>query len=187
MTEHAEGLIATSGCLASEIPRLVSSATDDEGVRDLIGWYQEVFGAENFFLELQAHDIPALHHLNRWFCDYRRSGHSAVQLVATNDVHYVNEGDADVHDTLLCIQTGSLKTEPDRMRMEPFNSYYLKSAAEMRAGFADLPTELIDEAFANSAQDCRHDRHRSRAQGLPLARFPAAARLRRAPLPASPD
>jgi len=150
MAAHAEGLIATSGCLAAEIPRLIDGAADDDGARELIGWYQEVFGAENFFLELQGHDIPALHQLNRWLCEYRRSGHSAAQLLATNDVHYVYEDDAEAHDTLLCIQTSSLKAEPDRMKMEPFNSYYLKSAAEMRAGFADLPPELIDEAFANS-------------------------------------
>ncbi len=149
MAAHAEGIIATSGCLASEIPRRVADG-DDAGARDLIGWYQDVFGAENFYLELQGHDIPALETLNRWLCDYRKSGHSAVQLVATNDVHYVQHGDADAHDTLLCIQTSALKSESDRMRMEPFNSYYLKSAAEMRAGFAAAPPELIDEAFANS-------------------------------------
>ncbi len=149
MAAHAEGIIATSGCLAAEIPRLLASG-DERGAREQIGWYQEVFGAENFFLELQGHDIEALQGLNRWLCEYRRSGHSAVQLLATNDVHYVNQGDADAHDTLLCIQTSSLKSDLDRMRMEPFNSYYLKSAAEMRAGFAGLPPELIDEAFANS-------------------------------------
>jgi DNA polymerase-3 subunit alpha len=149
MAAHADGIIATSGCLASEIPRMVANG-DDARARDLIGWYQDVFGAENFYLELQGHDLPALHSLNRWLCEYRRSGHSAVQLVATNDVHYVYENDAEAHDTLLCIQTSALKSEPDRMRMEPFNSYYLKSGAEMRAGFAGLPTELIDEAFANS-------------------------------------
>ncbi len=149
LSRHAEGLIATSGCLAAEIPRLVNSG-DEQLARERIGWYQEIFGSENFFLELQSHDIPALHELNRWLCEYRRSGHSPVQLLATNDVHYVNRDDADAHDTLLCIQTSSLKSEPDRMRMEPFNSYYLKSAAEMRAGFDGLPSELIDEALANS-------------------------------------
>ena len=149
MSAHAEGIIATSGCLASEIPRMVANG-DDGGGRELIGWYQDVFGAENFYLELQGHDLPALHSLNRWLCEYRRSGHSAVQLLATNDVHYVYEDDAEAHDTLLCIQTSALKAEQDRMKMEPFNSYYLKNAAEMRAGFAGLPVELIDEAFANS-------------------------------------
>ncbi len=149
MAAHADGIIATSGCLAAEIPRMVANG-DDKGARELIGWYQDVFGAENFYLELQGHDLPALHQLNRWLCDYRGSGHSDVQLVATNDVHYVYEDDAEAHDTLLCIQTSALKSELDRMKMEPFNSYYLKSAAEMRAGLAALPPELIDEAFANS-------------------------------------
>ncbi len=149
MAAHAEGLIATSGCLAAEIPRLVADG-NEAGARDAIAWYQDVFGAENFYLELQSHDIPALDRLNRWLCDYRAIGHSAVQLLATNDVHYVQRDDAEAHDTLLCIQTSALKSELDRMRMEPFNSYYLKSAAEMRAGFAGAPAEMVDEAFANS-------------------------------------
>ena len=149
MSAHAEGVIATSGCLAAEIPRMVANG-DDQGARDLIGWYQEVFGAENFFLELQAHDLPLLQSLNRWLFDYRMSGHSKVQLLASNDVHYVRERDSDAHDTLLCIQTTALKSDSDRMRMEPFNSYYLKSAAEMRSAFNGAASELIDEAFANS-------------------------------------
>ena len=149
LAAHAEGIIATSGCLAAEIPRLVASG-DERAAREQIGWYQDVFGSENFYLELQSHDIPALHQVNRWLCDYLRSGHSDVQLLATNDVHYVNEDDAEAHDTLLCIQTSSLKSDLDRMKMEPFNSYHLKSAADMRAGFDGLPPELIDEAFANS-------------------------------------
>ncbi|MCY4540356.1 MAG: DNA polymerase III subunit alpha, partial [Chloroflexi bacterium] len=149
MSAHAKGVIATSGCLAAEIPRLVANG-DDQGARDTIGWYQDVFGAENFFLELQAHDLPQLHSLNRWLIDYRKSGHSNVGLLASNDVHYVREGDAEAHDTLLCIQTAALKSDSDRMRMEPFNSYYLKSAREMREAFDGAPPDLIDESFANS-------------------------------------
>ncbi len=149
MSAHAQGIIATSGCLAAEIPRLVANG-DDQGARDMVGWYQDVFGPENFYLELQAHDLPQLHNLNRWLFDYRKSGHSKVGLLASNDVHYVHERDADAHDTLLCIQTTALKSDSDRMRMEPFNSYYLKSAAEMRAAFAGAPADLLDEAFANS-------------------------------------
>ncbi len=149
LAAHAAGLIATSGCLAAEIPHWVE-AGDEQRARDSIGWYQEVFGTENFYLELQNHDLPALQRLNRWLCDYRQSGHSAVQLLATNDVHYVRQNDAEAHDTLLCIQTTALKSERNRMRMEPFSSYYLKTSAEMRAGFAGAPPALIDEAFANS-------------------------------------
>ena len=148
MAAHAEGIVATSGCLAAEIPRMVANG-DDQQARELIGWHQDVFGADNFYLELQNHDLPLLDQVNRWLYDYRQSGHSHVQLLATNDVHYVREGDWDAHDTLLCIQTSALKSEPNRMKMEP-NSYYLKTAEEMRAGFKGAPSELIDEAFANS-------------------------------------
>lgn len=172
LAAHAEGIIATSGCLAAEIPRLVSSG-DERAARQQIGWYQDVFGIENFYLELQGHDIPELAALNRWLCEYRRSGHGAVQLLATNDVHYVNRDDADSHDTLLCIQTSSLKSEPDRMKMEPFNSYFLKSAAEMRAGFKGLPSELIDEAFANSLKIADMTDIDLAPKGYHLPAFPA--------------
>ncbi len=174
MAAHAEGIIATSGCLASEIPRLVADG-DEAAAREQIGWYQEVFGAENFYLELQGHDIPELERVNRWLCDYRRSGHSAVQLVATNDVHYVRRDDADAHDTLLCIQTSSLKSENDRMRMEPFNSYYLKSAEEMRAGFDSAPSELINEAFANSLKIAEMTEIDLNPKGYHLPVFPVPA------------
>ena len=174
LAEHADGIIATSGCLAAEIPRLVADG-DDAAAREQIGWHQEVFGAENFYLELQGHDIPELESLNRWLCDYRRSGHSAVQLLATNDVHYVKKNDADAHDTLLCIQTSALKREVERMRMEPFSSYYLKSAAEMRAGFEGAPPELIDEAFANSLKIAEMTEIDLDPKGYHLPAFPVPA------------
>lgn len=65
LAAHAEGIIATSGCLAAEIPRMVQDGREDEA-RRTIGWYQDVFGKDNFFLELQSHDIPELHTLNKW-------------------------------------------------------------------------------------------------------------------------
>lgn len=149
MAQHAEGIVATSGCLAAEIPRMVETG-DDSKAHDLIGWYQDVFGEDNFYLELQNHNIDQLDILNQWLYDYRQSGHSKVQLVATNDVHYVRKDDWDAHDTLLCIQTGALKSEENRMKMSPIDSYYLKSSEEMRAEFKGAPQAMIDEAFANS-------------------------------------
>lgn len=149
MAAHSEGIIATSGCLAAEIPRMVEKGDDSEA-RELIGWYQDVFGEENFYLELQNHEIDQLHILNKWIYDYRDSGHTNVQLLATNDVHYVKEKDWEAHDTLLCIQTGALKSEENRMKMDPYNSYYLKTSEEMRREFKGAPKEMIDEAFANS-------------------------------------
>ncbi|MCY3780832.1 MAG: DNA polymerase III subunit alpha [Chloroflexi bacterium] len=174
MAAHADGIIATSGCLAAEIPRMVANG-DDRNARDLIGWYHDVFGADNFYLELQARDIPALDSLNRWLCEYRRGGHSPVQLLATNDVHYVRRDDADAHDTLLCIQTSALKSDPDRMRMEPFNSYYLKSAEEMRAAFAAIPEDLRSEAFANSLKIAEMTDLDLAPTGYHLPAFPAPA------------
>jgi DNA polymerase-3 subunit alpha len=156
MAEHAEGVIATSGCLAAEIPRLIEEGRDDEA-RERIGWYQDVFGAENFYLELQPHDIDQLHALNRWLIDYRGRGHTPVQLLATNDLHYVRAEDTDVHDTLLCIQTSAIKSETDRMQLKPFGSYYMKSADEMWLEFDGAPPEMIQEAFANTlkvAEEC---------------------------------
>jgi len=146
---HSEGLIATSGCLAAEIPRMVEQGRDDDA-REMIGWYQEVFGADKFFLELQGHEIEQLGVLNKWLYDYRKSGHSKVEFLATNDVHYVLQNDWDAHDTLLCIQTGSRKQDDNRMKMSPQTSYYLKTEDEMRRDFADVPEEIVTEAFANS-------------------------------------
>lgn len=142
LAEHAEGLIATSGCLAAEIPNAVMEGRDDNA-RELIGWYQDVFGPENFFLELQQHDIPELMNLNRWLADYRKSGHSPVQLVATNDVHYIMESDYDPHDTLLCIQTSALKTETNRLKMtDP--SYHLTTQEEMWRYFHEVPEAIYN-------------------------------------------
>ena len=174
MAEHAQGIIASSGCLAAEIPRMIARG-DDAKARELIGWYQDVFGADNFYLELQPHDIPELHSLNKWLYDYRRSGHSHVQLLASNDVHYVREGDAAAHDTLLCIQTTALKSDPDRMRMEPESSYYLKSADELRRSFAGAPDELIDEAFANSLKIAEMTELDLNPRGYHLPVFPVPA------------
>src|SRR5262249_27982273 len=138
LAAHSEGLICTSGCLAAEIPRMVEDGKDDEALRT-IGLYQDMFGRENFFLELQDHDIQLLRNLNRWLVEHR--DHANVPLVATNDVHYVRFEDYDAHDTLLCIQTGAHKTEEKRMRMaDP--SYFLRSPAEMWDLFEEVPEAL---------------------------------------------
>ena len=151
MSQYSEGIIATSGCLAAEIPRLVEDGKDDEA-KQKIGQYLDVFGEDNFYLELQPHKIDQLNILNEWLWEYRKSNHTTVQLYASNDVHYVYKEDADVHDTLLCIQTGAHKAEENRMKMSPADSYYMKSASEMREEFLKhgMPDEMITEAFANS-------------------------------------
>ncbi|HLA44639.1 MAG TPA: DNA polymerase III subunit alpha, partial [Aggregatilineales bacterium] len=143
MAKYSEGVIATSGCLAAEIPQMVDQG-QEEKARELVGWYQDVFGVDNFFLELQAHDIPELTKLNRWLVE--NSAYARVPLVATNDVHYVRSEDYESHDTLLCIQTSSLKNDTKRLRMTD-NSYYIRTQVEMW----DLFGHINDgEALKNS-------------------------------------
>lgn len=134
LAAHAEGLIATSGCLAAQIPSAVMAGQDDEA-RELLGWYQDVFGKENFFLELQQHDIPELEIVNKWLVENNQ--YAGTPMVATNDVHYVLESDYDPHDTLLCIQTTALKRDTDRLRMSDA-SYHLTSQNEMWKYFGNI-------------------------------------------------
>jgi DNA polymerase-3 subunit alpha len=148
LAQHSEGLIVTSGCLAAQIPSLILEGNDD-AARDLIDWYIQIFGRDNFFLELQHHAIDELKIVNQWLIETGRRDN--VRLVATNDVHYVLADDFDAHDTLLCIQTGALKSEQKRMKMTD-NSYYLADKAQMWSlfghihdGEALLNTRLIAE------------------------------------------
>lgn len=140
LAQHAEGLIATSGCLAAEIPRLVEEGRENEAL-ERIGWYQDVFGRDNFFLELQHHDIELLHALNRWLLAHQR--YTQAPLVATNDVHYVLAEDYDIHDTLLCIQTSSVKADRNRLRFES-QTFHLRSAQEMWELFRHVPEALTN-------------------------------------------
>ena len=165
LAAHSEGLIATSGCLAGEIPALLM-AGQEQAAREHIGKYQDIFGQENFFLELQHHDIPALHEVNTWLVDNR--DFAGTRLLATNDVHYVQQEDHDPHDTLLCIQTGAQKSEQNRMRMSD-PSYHLASQAEMWGHFGEINE---GEALKNTllvAEMCQLDLE---VQGYQLPSFP---------------
>ncbi len=134
LAAHSDGLVVTSGCLAGMIPNTIMGGRDDEA-RDTIDWYLQTFGKENFYLELQDHNIDELKTVNNWLIDTGRK--DDVQFLATNDVHYVLDDDYDPHDTLLCIQTGSLKNEANRMRMTD-NSYFLTSGAQMWDAFGHI-------------------------------------------------
>jgi DNA polymerase III subunit alpha len=155
LAAHSAGLITTSGCLAAEIPRLLKQE-NLQGARERIGWYIEVFGRDRFFLELQEHNIPELTAVNRHLINLAQE--FQLKLVATNDVHYVNADDAKAHDILLCIQTGNLVTEPNRMRMSD-NSYYFKSADEMAALFPEHPEALQNTVAIAEMCDLNLDSH----------------------------
>ncbi len=138
LARHAEGLICTSGCMAAEIPRAIGKG-NLEAARKKLDWYYDVFGADNFFIELQEHEIPELANINKGLLDL--GPRYKANYVATNDVHYINPSDAELQDILLAVQTGSLLTDPKRMRMSD-STYYLKSAEEMSRIFAEVPEAL---------------------------------------------
>ncbi len=138
LAAHAEGLIATSGCMAAEIPRLIVERGIDEA-RKQVDWYYEVFGKDNFFFELQRHQIPELESINRALKEL--APRYTARFVATNDVHYIEPGDARYQDILLAIQTGSLITDPNRFRMTD-DTYYLRTPQEMSDLFREVPEAL---------------------------------------------
>ena len=141
LAAHAEGLIATSGCMAAEIPRAITNGQIVE-TRKKLDWYYDVFGPDNFFLELQKHEIPELEKINKSLLEIGQR--YQARYVATNDVHYINPEDARLQDVLLAVQTGSLLSEPKRMRMTD-ETYYLRSPEEMTTIFSEVP-----EAISNT-------------------------------------
>jgi DNA polymerase-3 subunit alpha len=135
LERYAKGLIATSGCLGGVVLQALLQDNYDKAL-ELAGRLQTIFGPENFFIEIQDHGIPEQlrtnPQLSRIATDLR------APLLATNDLHYVHHSDAEMHDALLCIGTGSLVADPNRFRFHS-NEHYLKSAAEMRYLFRDVP------------------------------------------------
>ena len=141
LAEHAEGLICTSGCMSAEIPRRLLNNQFDQADK-LLGWYYDLFGPDNFFLELQQHAVPELDTVNRQLLELGKRHNS--RFIATNDVHYVDKQDARLQDIMLAVQTGSILSDPRRMRMSA-NDYYLRSPQEMAQLFSETP-----EAISNT-------------------------------------
>ena len=131
LNEYHEGIIALSACLAGEIPGALKRG-DYEGAKTAALRMQDIFGKGNFFLELQDHGIPEQKTVNAGLM--RLAEDTGIELVATNDVHYVFAEDAEAHDILLCIQTQKKVQDTDRMRYEG-GQFYLKSEEEMRSLF----------------------------------------------------
>ena len=135
LEEHHEGLIALSGCLQGEIPRLILQGGNEEARKAAI-WYKEVFG--DFYLELQRHPIEELEKINRELVAIGQS--LDIPLVATNDTHYVYKEDSFSHELLLCVQTNC--TIYDDKRLKIGDTFYLRSEEEMAELFSDLPQVL---------------------------------------------
>lgn len=135
---YSEGIICLSACLAGEVQKYLTRGLYDEACKAALH-YQNIFGKGNFFLELQDHGIPEQKLVNQQLV--RMSKELGIELVATNDIHYTYEDDAQAHDVLLCIQTGKKVTDEDRMRYDG-GQYYCKSEEEMRTLFPYAPQAL---------------------------------------------
>ena len=135
---YREGIIALSACLAGEVQRCLTRGMYEEAVR-ASEKYVDIFGKDNFFLELQDHGLPDQKLVNQGLM--RMSRDTGLKLVATNDIHYTFAEDEKAHDILLCIQTGKKVADEDRMRYEG-GQYYCKSEEEMRALFPYAPEAI---------------------------------------------
>ncbi len=143
LEQYHEGIIALSACLAGEVQRYLQRGLYEKA-KEVALRYEACFGKGNFFLEMQDHGIPMQRTVNTHL--YRMSEETGIELVATNDVHYINAEDAVPHDILLCIQTGKKVSDENRMRYEG-GQYYLKSEEEMRQLFL-----YATEALENTAK-----------------------------------
>src|SRR5881394_2689864 len=143
LAQHKEGLLALSGCLASEIPEWI---TKDQfaKARDTIDWFKQTLGPENFYLELQNHGIPEQAKVNRHLIEWAKD--FGMKLVATNDVHYIERGNWRAHDCLICIGTQTVLSDTKRMKYVP-EQFFLRTPEEMAALFSEVP-----EAVRNTVE-----------------------------------
>ena len=138
LEELNTGIIATSGCLAAEIPRLIVAGQLDEA-RAAVRWYQSTFD-DRFYFELQDHELEDCHRVNKILVEWARE--FSIPLIATNDAHYVTRDEATPHDLMLCIQTTSLLHQKDRMRFNN-ESYHMADETEMRGWFDHIAPEAL--------------------------------------------
>lgn len=149
LRQHHEGLICLSACLAGEIPHKLMNG-DYDGAKQTALEFQSIFGAGNYFLEIQDHGIAAQRDVNRAL--YHMSEETGIPLVATNDAHYLTREDAKIQDVLMAIQMGKAVDDPTRMKFET-NEFYIKSADEMAQLFPEHPEAL--ENTVKIAERCQ--------------------------------
>ena len=140
LQKHHEGVIACTACLGGEIPRLISADKLNEA-RKRIREYNELFGQDNFYLEIQDHpELDGQAKVNKQLIKFSRELN--IPLVATNDSHYLKKEDAEAQDILLCLQNKKKITDTDRMKMLGYGDYSMRSNAEMIAAFSHIPEAI---------------------------------------------
>ncbi len=164
LSEYSKGLIATTGCPSGEVQTYLRLGQYGEAVRSAAE-FKDMFGADNYYVELMDHGLSIETRVRSDLLKLARDLN--LPLVATNDLHYAHQEDSSSHEVLLCVQSGSTLADANRFKFDG-DSYYLKSPAEMRALFADLP-EACDNTLA-IAERCKVDF--TEEQGRFMPRFP---------------
>ncbi|MEM9481392.1 MAG: DNA polymerase III subunit alpha [Verrucomicrobiota bacterium] len=150
LEKHAKGLVAMSGCLASEINTFIQEEQIDKA-RESVGQFVDIFGKDDFYLELHDHGMEAQQVCNRQLMKFAKE--FGLKLVAANDVHFLSREDHDAHDVMICIGTGKLQLDENRLRYS--SEVHLKTAAEMRALFSEVP-EACDNTL-EIAEKCNFE------------------------------
>jgi len=138
LSQYSEGLISLSACLQGEIPQLILKG-DEAGARAAANQYREIFGQDNFYLELMINGLPEQEIVNRGLLELSKELN--IPVVATNDCHYLRKEDVEAHEILLCIQTGKTIDDPSRLRFSS-DQFYLRSPEEMNYLFRDIPKAI---------------------------------------------
>jgi DNA polymerase-3 subunit alpha len=167
LNQYSRGLIGTTGCPGGEVQTYLRLGRYDDAIASAAE-FRDLFGAGNYYVELMDHGITIERRIR---ADLLRIANELdLPLVATNDLHYTDQSEAAAHEVLLCVQTGSNMADGNRFKFEG-DSYYLKSPAEMRALFADLP-EACDNTLA-IAERCEVSF--TEGNGTYMPRFPCPA------------
>lgn len=148
LAEHSKGLIVLTACLSGEIPRKVLDNREAE-LKAALDWYIQVFGKENFYLEVQNHKLPEEFQVTKKMLELSKV--FGLQTVATNDSHYIERKDAKLQEIAFAIRDKRVLSDPDRYRF-PNDEFYLKSPEEMKILFAEIPEALTNTL--NIAEKC---------------------------------
>lgn len=143
LSRHSEGLIALGGCLKGEVSSLLLEG-EMEKAKEAAGFYREILGKENFYLEIMDNKLPEQYKANALMLELGKK--NGIGVVATNDCHYLHKEDAFAHEVLLCIQTQAHIDDADRMRFQT-DEFYFKTPEEMIHAFSETP-----EAITNTVE-----------------------------------
>ncbi len=141
---HSEGIIALSACMQGEIPRRILDNESEEKVDEIVNEYVDIFGKDNFYIEVQANGVKGQIALNEKL--YNLAQKHQLKMVATNDTHYVNEGEHTLQDILICVQTGAKVADEKRMRIET-DELFLKSREQIIDGLGAKYLEAVNNTI----------------------------------------